>query len=416
MSCGPEQDRLAVFSYEEAGEEVVAGDPRVSDAERAAAGRETMADRFAALLPASRSRAEAQYEAGGLPEGLDVVRVWRPRDPAGLRARLSESPLAVWAEDDVLHVLWQGRADEVQLYGGVQPRLWPVPGTDSLWEASLRIRRLDEAVISMAVAHRLAGDDWPTQIPDSRPWRGPRAPAEAATAQSLRGTVSEHTLISDALRAPRRVTVYRPPGPAGPLPACVLADGGAAAVLAPCLESAIGAGTVPPVLLVGIHNAPSDAGDRSDLRAQEYVPGFNRRRFDAHLRFVTGEVMPWAGQQFGPVDGPWVAAGFSNGAAWAIAAAQRRPELIGAVAGLSAGAVPHRINGAARAARVRHYLAAGMLEPAFRQATRSWAERLQRAGLPCRYQEWAGGHDYLWWEQQLPVALGWLLGQDGKAG
>ncbi len=32
------------------GEEVVAGDPRVSDAERAAAGRETMAGRFAALL------------------------------------------------------------------------------------------------------------------------------------------------------------------------------------------------------------------------------------------------------------------------------------------------------------------------------------------------------------------------------
>jgi predicted esterase len=97
--------------------------------------------------------------------------------------------------------------------------------------------------------------------------------------------------------------------------------------------------------------------------------------------------MPWAGQQFGPVDGPWVAAGFSNGAAWAIGAAQRRPELIGAVAGLSAGAVPRRISGAARAARVRHYLAAGMLEPGFRRATRSWAERLQRAGLPCRYEE-----------------------------
>jgi enterochelin esterase-like enzyme len=312
--------------------------------------------------------------------------------------------------------LGQGRADEVQLYGGVQPRLWPVPGTDDLWEASLRIRRLDEAVISMAVAHRLAGHDWPTQIPDSRPWRGPRAPAEASTAQSLRGTVSEHTLVSHALRAPRRVSVYRPPGPAGPLPACVLADGGATAVLAPSLESAIGAGTVPAVLLVGIHNAPSDAGDRSDLRGQEYVPGLNRRRFDAHLRFVTGEVMPWAAQQFGPADGPWVAAGFSNGAAWAIAAAQRRPELIGAVAALSAGAVPRRISGAARAARVRHYLAAGMLEPGFRRATRNWAERLQRAGLPCRYQEWAGGHDYLWWQQQLPVALGWLLGQDGNTG
>ena len=51
----------------------------------------------------------------------------------------------------------------------------------------------------------------------------------------------------------------------------------------------------------------------------------------------------------------------------------------------------------------------GTLEPGFRRATREGAERLQRAGLPCRHTEWIGGHDSLWWEQQLPVALGWLL-------
>jgi hypothetical protein len=61
-----------------------------------------------AILPANRSRAAAQFAAGGLPDGQDVMRVWRPRDPAGLRARLGEQPLAVWAEDDDLHVLWQG--------------------------------------------------------------------------------------------------------------------------------------------------------------------------------------------------------------------------------------------------------------------------------------------------------------------
>ncbi len=32
-----------------------------------------------------------------------------------------------------------------------------------------------------------------------------------------------------------------------------------------------------------------------------------------------------------------------------------------------------------------------------------------RAGLPCRHEEWTGGHDQVWWERQLPVALGWLL-------
>jgi enterochelin esterase-like enzyme len=178
---------------------------------------------------------------------------------------------------------------------------------------------------------------------------------------------------------------------------------------APTLESAIEAGAVPPVLLVGLHNALGALGPRSDLRAQEYLPGHNRRRFDAHLRFVTGEVIPWADERFGPVAGPWVAAGFSNGAVWAIAAAQRHPDLIGAVAAFSAGVVPQRISGAARSARVRHYLAAGTLEPGFRRSTRRWAERLDKAGLPCRHEEWIGGHDQVWWEQQLPVALGWLL-------
>ena len=160
---------------------------------------------------------------------------------------------------------------------------------------------------------------------------------------------------------------------------------------------------------MGVHHAPGALTSASDLRAQEYLPGRNRRRFDAHLRFVTSEVLPWAGERFGPVTGPWVAAGFSNGAAWAIAAAQRRPDLIGAVAALSAGVVPRRISGAARSAGVRHYLAAGTLEPGFRRSTRQWAERLDRAGLTCRHEEWTGGHDHVWWEQQLPVALGWLL-------
>ena len=105
-----------------------------------------------------------------------MARVWRPRDPAELRARLTEPPLAIWSSGDVLEVLWQGHADEVQLYGGVQPRLWPVAGTDDLWEVSLRIRRLDQAVISMVVASRQAGGDWPRQIPDFRVWRGPHAP------------------------------------------------------------------------------------------------------------------------------------------------------------------------------------------------------------------------------------------------
>jgi enterochelin esterase-like enzyme len=51
----------------------------------------------------------------------------------------------------------------------------------------------------------------------------------------------------------------------------------------------------------------------------------------------------------------------------------------------------------------------GTLEPGFRRSTRQWAERLRWAGLPCRHEEWTGGHEQVWWQQRLPVALGWLL-------
>jgi enterochelin esterase-like enzyme len=398
-----------VWTYVQAGEEIACGDPAVSDAERAAAGRETLSERWQALLEVNRGRAAAQYTAGGLPDGQDMARVWCPRDPAALRARLGGEPLTAWAEDDVLHVLWQGQADEVQLGAGVQPRLWPVGGAEGLWEASLRIRRLDEAVITIAVFRRLADDGPAMSAADTLVWCGPLAPENLPYADPLRGALEEHTLDSAALRAPRGVTVYRPPDADGTMPGCVLADGASVPGFARVLEPAILAGVVPPVVLVGVHNAADPARLWPDRRAQEYMPGLSRPRFAAHLGFVTDEVIPWAAGRFGVAEGPWVASGFSNGAVWAVAAAQRRPDVFAAVAAFSVGVAPRQIRREARAARVRHYLAAGTLEPGFRRATREWAERLQRAGLPCQHREWVGGHDQLWWNQQLPAALAYVL-------
>jgi enterochelin esterase-like enzyme len=413
MVCPPAGDRLAVLTFEGGGELIVAGAPGVTDAERAAAGCETVAGRWRSLLPANRSRAARQHASATLSEGQNVLRVWQPRDPEVLTARLGASRLAAWSEGDVLHVLWQGEADTVQLAGGVQAQLWPVEGAPGLWEASLRVRRLDEAVISLAVSAQPGGAAEPPQAGDRVVWRGPRSPAARRAADPLRGTVTQHTLDIPALGEPRRVTVYRPPAAVarpGPLPGCVLADGQSAPRFARVLEPAILAGEVPPVLLAGVHNAADPTRPWPDLRAAEYLPGQDRRLFAAHLRFVTSTVIPWAARENGARPAGWVAAGVSNGASWAIAAGQRRPGLFTGVAALSPGMVPRRVSQAAVQARIRHYLAAGTLEAGFRKAAREWVERLQRAGLPCRYQEWAGGHDSYWWEQQLPAALAWLLG------
>jgi len=401
-------DRFAIRTMTSGGEEIAFSYPYVTDAERAAAGRETVAARMRALLPANRRRGLAAYAAGGLPDGQEVLRVWCPREPAELLERLGGERCALWTAEDVLHVLWRGEADQVLLGGGVQAPMWPVDGEAGLWEASLRVRRLDEAVITVMVIGLGAAElPFGRPVTDVMTWHGPGAGAAVEVEGELAGEVRSETLESAALRGPREVTVYVPPGADGPLPGCVLADGESVRGFARLLEPAIAAGAAPPVLLVGVHNGGRPA-DQADLRSQEYVPGYRPRRYAAHLSFVVDEVIPWAAGEFPVAAGQrWLAGGFSNGAAWAIGAAQRRPDVFGGVAGLSAGKVPKRVAGASR--DVRHYLAAGTLEEGMRRATLAWASRLQRAGVPCSHHEWAGGHDPYWWNRTLPDALAWLL-------
>jgi hypothetical protein len=87
-------DPFAVRTMTVAGEEVPFSDPYVTDAQRAAAGRETVAGRARALLAANRERAARRYASGGLPDGEDAQRVWCARDPADLRARLGPERFA----------------------------------------------------------------------------------------------------------------------------------------------------------------------------------------------------------------------------------------------------------------------------------------------------------------------------------
>lgn len=96
-------DRLAVRTYVEAGEEIAFGEPGVTDQERSAAGRQTLAERSRELLGTNRKRAAEQLKAP-LPEKEDMLRVWSPRDPGELRARVGDDSLDVWAEGDVLHL------------------------------------------------------------------------------------------------------------------------------------------------------------------------------------------------------------------------------------------------------------------------------------------------------------------------
>ncbi|MDR2987055.1 MAG: hypothetical protein LBV34_19680 [Nocardiopsaceae bacterium] len=121
-----------------------------------------------------------------------MLRVWSPRDLADLRTQLGDNSLDVWAEGDVLHVLVRGEGEDPHLGGGIQPRLWPVDDADDLWEASLRIRDLQETVITIA-AFSVIGD---TASPAATTvvWRGRQAGAmRGRVVGNLAGTQSDTT-------------------------------------------------------------------------------------------------------------------------------------------------------------------------------------------------------------------------------
>ena len=126
-------------------------------------------------------------------------------------------------------------------------------------------------------------------------------------------------------------------------------------------------------------------------------------------------VLPWAESRFGADthrEGR-ILAGASNGAAWALVAAQRSPRVFGGAIGFSvAGWSPQQLTERGRNVRlgrnVRCHLAAGTLEP-FMVVTRAWVDALAAAGAAVTFRERVAGHDFCSWVEQLPGAIASVL-------
>jgi hypothetical protein len=402
------RDRLAVQVITIDGERAPNGDPYVTDAERRGAGVETERDVRRRLRPGNRRLARSRYERRDdpLPADVPLWRIWRPRDPAELRARLGDERSVRWTDGDVLELLWRGNADDVACIGAIQLPFWRV-GRSDLWELSVRIARLDEAVISVVPLPRRHDEPRFGGMLEEQPLhlRGARAPQAPRTAEIA--PIATCTLEGDGIGPARPVSVWRPPRSAGPLPVVYCADG-ATTLLAPTIAAAIEDGHLPPLLLVGIE---SGRVERSiDRRAQEYLPGVSRRRFAAHERFVLDVVLPYAEREHGASDDPAkrFTYGFSNGACWALAMAQRHPSQLAGAAALSvAGGDPRRVR---RHPGQRYALCAGTLEHGFRRSTASWAHALGRdPSVHVAHVERVAGHDPGLWREQAPWALAHLV-------
>jgi enterochelin esterase-like enzyme len=390
-------------------------DPRTADEERQALGLPTLAVMRERMEEASRRLAvERARTPGALPPGQRFCRVWTGPTASQLRARLAAEGARAWADGDILTFV--AESDVAVAVTPVFPLpSWPVGR--HLQVLQVRVERLEEAVITYTFTP-LAGHEAPMVMRrgshDGR-FRGPAAPEELPSNDPLVGTMFDHAVESDALGGPRTVTVYRPPadrsaGPgAAPVPVVYATDGNMFAPYARRLDAAIGTGACPPVVVVAAHAAPMNQVD-GNIRALEYLQGFDDERFAAHQRFFTVELVAWAENELGVATDPGLRGvfGCSDGGGHALATAARNPRAYGHVFAYSTGMPPEPASlpgGWGADTHPMVHLCAGTLESGFHQATEAWAGYLHLEGARYHFTERVAGHDLIQWCEELPRAL-----------
>ncbi len=387
-------------------------DQGVTDEQRAEFGIPPLAELRRRLEDESRRLARVRAEQGGLEPNNPFMRVWRDPDPAQLRARWADEGEPCWADGDELTII--AEMDHAFMATPVLPMpSWDAG--DGLQVVTVRIDRLPESVITYTRTPLGQAPAMGTRrgSHDGR-FRGPLAPPEAPSNDPVIGSLFEHAVESAALGEPRRVTVYKPANRHGvDLPVIFSTDGDMFSAYARRLDAAIESGSCPPVVVVAAHsaNAMSPLNAQQNLRALEYLPGFDDRRFDAHQRFFVSELADWADAEL-PISAERerrAVFGCSDGGGHALATGMLHPSRYGHVFAYSTGMPPDGRTRWNPDAPFVH-LCAGTLEGPFHQATVMWAFFLERLGARHHLTERVCGHDLIQWAEELPLAVARAFG------
>jgi enterochelin esterase-like enzyme len=343
-------------------------------------------------------------------------------DPPSVKRLRAENPI-VTLDGDVVTFVFHGEADRVDLTLGGEAEaraLTRLPGGDA-WTLKIQRAGLDRAVFSYRLIPSRAGRrTGEFSLSSARGvWRGPNAPPAPKVCDELKGILDETDMASEALGSRRKVTTYVPPGHdrSRRSPVIYAADGESVKEFARVLEPLVTTGQVPLIVLVGVHSGGYLGGvagakeydTGKDLRAQEYFPGLNERRFASHESFFVREVPIWAERRFGVSTRPKDRAvcGSSNGGRFAIEMTLRHPDIFGnafcfSVPGNTAAPVPGED---APDRSVRLYLAAGTWEAPFHQFTSRLADVLKSRGVPAFFSSRVAGHDMVMWREEFAAAV-----------
>lgn len=356
------------------------------------------------VLPLMPTCSEAQEPACRVPAavGIDVA-----------HARLEAERTVWWVDDGVFHVVARREGSAPSLCCTVQSAMERIGDAPDLWSLSVRVEGIDAAILDVMIFAE--GETGGPPVDETPQWRGPNAPPAAEIGEVPAISLSTHTIESAALEETRIVEVYRPAGE-GEMPVIYLADGESTSMFAQTLEPLIARGAIPPVMIVGLHSGPSvmpDDADVSLIRHQEYLPGWAgepQPRFIAHDRFLREEVMPLA-ESLGASSRreDRAVAGYSNGAAWALAMATDHPDLFGKVMALSFGWTGESLSKMQQTRYGDVWIGAGTLEPPFHNVSQQASELLETRADRVRFDSRVAGHSPILWHDQFPAAALWLF-------
>jgi enterochelin esterase-like enzyme len=344
---------------------------------------------------------------------IPFVECRNDEDTQQIVQRMADRDSDGWLENEELLFAKKSDAQSVQILVAGQSFDMTRLDATNVWVFRFKKPGLDEGVASYSFLEM--NDGRPIAGPmRAHTWRGPHAPPSAEIAAELKGRFEVHDFESQQLEAKRKVYVYIPPGDQ-PLELTIyMADGQGASSAAAILEPLILNGSVPRTAIVGAANGgylvDSHGGSepyevKKDLRASEYLPGYDLTRFQKHSEFFRKELSLWAETTLRVPKGPShrIVYGFSNGGRFAATMGLNHDAHFGYSIAFSVAGEhkPHERYGN----QCKFFLAAGEWETEFHANTLRLKVALEQAKTSVRFVSRKSGHDYLMWQDELANAM-----------
>ncbi|MFE1243442.1 alpha/beta hydrolase-fold protein [Fictibacillus sp. NPDC058756] len=238
---------------------------------------------------------------------------------------------------------------------------------------------------------------------------------DTQTQDYSKGNLEIHDFTSAILNNERRIWIYTPSNYLDKETPCKLLisyDGRPTmtTLKAPTiLDKLIHNKEIPPVVMIGINSVN---------RFQELT--FNHD----FIKFLSNELVPWVRNKYNVSKDPKdnIISGFSLGGLASFFAAFNHPEIFGNVLSLSGsvhwkkegyeGEIPWMLQSFKdnKTLPIKVFMEAGILEnKPLLDSNKNLHKILKSKGYDVQYNEFLGGHDDIWWQNELPQGLKYLL-------